>query len=192
MNKFTSHPTPLPETLIIEPTVFGDERGFFMETFAERDFRALGITEHFVQDNHSKSRRGVLRGVHFQREHSQGKLIRVIAGAVLDVAVDLRPESPSFGQWTSVVLSAANKRQFYIPPRMGHGFLTLEENTEFLYKCTDYYAPEFDGGVRWNDPQIAIDWELEKQGLSTQDLILSEKDQQQPLFREIAWVNLWR
>lgn len=184
---FKSRETPLQGLIVVEPKVYGDERGFFMETYSERDYEALGIRERFVQDNHSKSRRGVLRGLHFQTEHAQGKLIRVVRGAVLDVAVDLRPESPTFGRWYAVELSAANKLQFYIPPRFAHGFLTLQDDTEFLYKCTDYYAPQYDAGVRWNDPSLAIDWRLDAYGLTEAGLLLSDKDRAQPFMNELTW-----
>lgn len=186
MSKFKKTETPIEGLIVIDPTVFGDARGFFMETYAKRDYDALfGNEVEFVQDNHSKSRRGVLRGLHFQTQHSQGKLIRVVAGAVYDVAVDLRPESPTYGQWYGVELSAENKRQFYVPPHFAHGFLTLEDNTEFLYKCTEYYYPQFDAGVRWNDPQIGVDWRLEQYGFRPEELLLSDKDRVQPLLAEI-------
>ena len=183
--KFTRRETPLPGLFVIEPTLFGDDRGFFMETFSLRDYEALGITLPFVQENHSKSRRGVLRGLHFQRTHPQGKLIRVVAGSVYDVAVDLRPESPTFGRWHAELLSASNRLQFYIPPRFAHGFLALEEETEFLYKCTDYYHPESDGGIRWDDPSVAVDWQLKQFGFVPEQLQLSGKDREQPLLQTI-------
>lgn len=186
MSKFKKTETTIEGLIVIDPTVFGDARGFFMETYAKRDYDALfGSEVEFVQDNHSKSRRGVLRGLHFQTQHSQGKLIRVVAGAVYDVAVDLRPESPTYGQWYGVELSAENKRQIYVPPHFAHGFLTLADDTEFLYKCTDYYHPEFDAGVRWNDPQIGVDWRLEQYGFRPEELLLSDKDRAQPLLAEI-------
>lgn len=191
MGKFNAIKTSIEGLTIIEPTVFGDQRGFFMESFSERDFLELGITERFVQDNHSKSSRGVLRGMHFQTHMSQGKLIRVVAGAVLDAVIDLRPESATFGKWEAVMLSAENKRQLYVPPRFAHGFLTLEDNTEFLYKCTQYYAPEFDGGVLWSDPEIGIDWKLEEFGLTENQLIMSEKDRKQPVVKSINWNVFW-
>lgn len=191
-DKFQSVESSMAGLVLIEPRVFGDSRGFFMESYSERDFAELGIEERFVQDNHSKSRRGVLRGLHFQTRHSQGKLIRVVAGAVLDVAVDLRPESATFGRWEAVVLSAENKRQFYVPPRFAHGFLTLEDDTEFLYKCTDYYSPEFDSGVLWNDPNIGVDWNLEYYGLTESDLLLSDKDKKQPTIDKINWHQTWK
>ncbi|WP_297829695.1 dTDP-4-dehydrorhamnose 3,5-epimerase [uncultured Rikenella sp.] len=188
MAEFKKVETPIEGLFVIEPTVFGDARGFFMETYAKRDFDAMaGSPVDFVQDNHSKSRRGVLRGLHFQTQHAQGKLIRVVAGAVYDVAVDLRAGSPTYGRWHGVELSAENKRQFYVPAGFAHGFLTLADDTEFLYKCTDYYHPEFDGGVRWNDPQIGVDWRLAEYGFdpSGEGLLLSAKDQVQPLLSEL-------
>lgn len=188
MAEFKKVETPIEGLFVIEPTVFGDARGFFMETYAKRDFDAMaGCPVDFVQDNHSKSRRGVLRGLHFQTQHAQGKLIRVVAGAVYDVAVDLRAGSPTYGRWHGVELSAENKRQFYVPAGFAHGFLTLEDDTEFLYKCTDYYHPEFDGGVRWNDPQIGVDWRLAEYGFdpSGEGLLLSAKDRVQPLLAEL-------
>ncbi len=188
MAEFKKVETPIEGLFVIEPTVFGDARGFFMETYAKRDFDAMaGCPVDFVQDNHSKSRRGVLRGLHFQTQHAQGKLIRVVAGAVYDVAVDLRAGSPTYGRWHGVELSAENKRQFYVPAGFAHGFLTLEDDTEFLYKCTDYYHPEFDGGVRWNDPQIGVDWRLAEYGFdpSGEGLLFSAKDRVQPLLAEL-------
>lgn len=193
MSKFTKIETPIEGLAVIEPTVFGDARGFFMETYAKRDFDAMldgDFGVEFVQDNHSKSRRGVLRGLHFQTRHSQGKLIRVVAGAVYDVAVDLRPGSSTYGRWYGVELSAENKRQFYVPPHFAHGFLTLADDTEFLYKCTEYYHPEYDAGVRWNDPQIGVDWRLEEYGFGASNLpdgglLLSDKDRVQPLLSDL-------
>ena len=155
-------PTRLPEVLIVEPTVFGDERGFFYESFNEREFaEKTGVTTRFVQDNHSRSQRNVLRGLHYQIENPQGKLVRVVVGEVLDVAVDLRRSSPCFGQWTSVRLSARNQRQLWIPAGFAHGFLVLSESAEFLYKTTDYYNPAAERCLLWNDPELAIDWKLD-------------------------------
>ncbi|SDB26736.1 dTDP-4-dehydrorhamnose 3,5-epimerase [Pseudomonas sp. NFACC23-1] len=154
--------TRLPEVLIIEPKVFGDDRGFFYESFNARAFaEATGCTLQFVQDNHSRSTRGVLRGLHYQIEQTQGKLVRVTAGEVLDVAVDIRRSSPTFGQWASVRLSAQNHRQMWVPPGFAHGFVVLSESADFLYKTTDYYAPSAERCIRWDDPQLAIDWEFE-------------------------------
>ncbi|MCQ8212105.1 dTDP-4-dehydrorhamnose 3,5-epimerase [Cetobacterium somerae] len=184
MSKFKRVETGIKDLIVIEPTVFGDNRGFFMESYSKKDFLAIDIDVEFVQDNHSKSKKGVLRGLHFQTKHVQGKLVRVTAGAVLDVAVDLRKDSPTFGKHYLVELSADNKKMFYIPPGFAHGFLTLEDNTEFQYKCTDYYAPEFDSGVLWNDSDIAIDWNFEKYGLSADEILLSDKDKQQQTLQE--------
>ena len=152
-------PTAIPDVLLIEPKVFGDARGFFFESFNERSFReATQVTLPFVQDNHSKSSRGVLRGLHFQTQQAQGKLVRAAAGEVFDVAVDIRRNSPTYGKWVGEVLSADNKRQLWIPPGLAHGFLVLSETAEFLYKTTDYYAPAYEGCIAWNDPTLAIEW----------------------------------
>ena len=164
--------TELPGVLIIEPKVFGDERGFFYESFNARAFeKACGLQLQFVQDNHSRSQKGVLRGLHYQIEHAQGKLVRVTAGEVLDVAVDIRRSSPHFGKWTSVHLSAENNRQLWIPPGFAHGFVVLSAYAEFLYKTTDYYVPSAERCIRWDDPDLNIDWQLN--GTPT----LSAKDQ---------------
>jgi dTDP-4-dehydrorhamnose 3,5-epimerase len=153
--------TAIPEVLLIEPTVFGDERGFFFESFNQRRFEdAVGHAVTFVQDNHSKSARGVLRGLHYQDPRPQGKLVRVTAGAVFDVAVDIRPSSPTFGRWVGEELSAENKRQLWIPPGLAHGFLVLSESAEFLYKTTDYWYPEHERCIRWDDADLAIAWPL--------------------------------
>lgn len=155
-------PTPLPDVLILQPNVFGDERGFFLESFNERSFRdAVGSEVHFVQDNHSRSRYGVLRGLHYQIRQPQGKIVRVVAGRVFDVAVDLRKTSPTFGRWTGAELSADNHRQLWIPPGFAHGFLVLSPSADFLYKTTEYYAPEHERSVAWNDPAIGIAWPQE-------------------------------
>jgi len=159
--------TPLKDALIVEPKVFGDQRGFFMESWNRRTFASLGLDLDFVQDNHSRSARGVLRGLHYQLKQPQGKLVRVVTGAVFDVAVDLRRESPTFGQWTGVELSAENRRMFWVPPGFAHGFLVLSESADFLYKATDYYAPEHERSILWNDPDLAIDWPLESIGMPT-------------------------
>lgn len=190
MAKFERVETGIEGLVVIQPTVFGDDRGFFMESYSRRDFKEIGIPEEFVQDNHSKSKKGVLRGLHFQTEKAQGKLVRVVAGSVYDVAVDLRKGSPTFGKWYGVELTATNKTQFYIPPGFAHGFVTLEDNTEFLYKCTDYYAPEFDSGVLWNDPEIGIEWNLEKYGISEDEILLSAKDRVQQTLKEFAAKNI--
>ncbi|SOZ35773.1 dTDP-4-dehydrorhamnose 3,5-epimerase [Cupriavidus neocaledonicus] len=154
-------PTSLPEVLIIEPKVFGDERGFFFESFNAREFEQVtGLQRQFVQDNHSRSAQGVLRGLHYQIQCPQGKLVRVVSGEVFDVAVDIRRSSPNFGKWVGVSLSAENKRQIWIPEGFAHGFLVMSESAEFLYKTTDYYAPEFERSIRWNDPDIGIEWPI--------------------------------
>jgi dTDP-4-dehydrorhamnose 3,5-epimerase len=152
--------TELDGPLLIEPEVHGDDRGFFLESWNERRFAEAGIEARFVQDNHSRSARGVLRGIHYQLARPQGKLVRVTSGAVFDVALDLRRSSPQFGKWTGVELTAANKRMLWIPPGFGHGFLALEDGTDFLYKCTDFYSPSDERGIAWNDPAIGIDWPL--------------------------------
>jgi dTDP-4-dehydrorhamnose 3,5-epimerase len=153
--------TAIPEVLIIEPKVFGDDRGFFYESFNQQSFEELtGVKANFVQDNHSKSAINVLRGLHYQIQQPQGKLVRVAVGEVFDVAVDLRRQSSTFGQWVGVVLSADNKRQLWVPPGFGHGFVVLKEGTEFLYKTTDYYAPQYERCVRWDDPAIGIEWPI--------------------------------
>ena len=180
MSKFNFIKTSIEGVYIIEPTVFGDNRGYFMESYSKRDFEEAGLTMNFVQDNESKSKKGVLRGLHFQTKHTQGKLVRVVEGEVFDVAVDLREGSPTFGQWTGVTLTAENKKQFYIPEGFAHGFLVLSETATFQYKCTDYYAPEYDGGVLWNDPDIDIEWPLE----GIEEVLLSDKDQKQQTLKE--------
>lgn len=169
--------TDIPDVLILEPRVFGDERGFFFESYNDKVFReTLGLEPRFVQDNHSRSGRGVLRGLHYQVQQAQGKLVRVVSGAVFDVAVDLRRSSPTFGRWVGAELSAQNKRQLWIPPGFAHGFLVLSEAADFLYKTTDYYAPEHERTVAWDDPAIGIEWPLSQlDGTSVQ---LSQKDRQ--------------
>ena len=158
---YTVTPAAVPDVLILEPKVFGDARGFFYESFNARDFaQATGLKVDFVQDNHSKSARGVLRGLHHQIRHPQGKLVRVVQGEVFDVAVDLRKSSPTFGQWVGERLSADNKKQLWIPPGFAHGFVVLSESAEFLYKTTDYYAPQHERCIAWNDPTLAVEWPL--------------------------------
>ncbi len=154
-------PTPIPDLLIVEPTVFGDDRGFFYESFNARRFAELtGVDKPFVQDNHSKSAQYVLRGLHYQIQQAQGKLVRVVAGEVFDVALDIRRHSATFGQWFGLTLSAQNKRQLWIPEGFAHGFVVTSESAEFLYKTTDYWAPEFERSIIWNDPALNIDWPL--------------------------------
>jgi dTDP-4-dehydrorhamnose 3,5-epimerase len=170
---YTVTPTRLPDVLVLEPKVFGDERGFFFESFNQRDFAAsTGINTPFVQDNHSKSVQGVLRGLHYQIQHAQGKLVRVVQGSVFDVTVDMRRSSPTFGQWAGVELSADNKRQLWVPPGFAHGFLVLSASAEFLYKTTDYWHPEHERSLLWCDPALGIDWPL-PQGTTPQ---LAAKD----------------
>lgn len=162
--------TAIPGALIVEPDVFGDDRGFFLESFNERKMRELGIDAHFVQDNHSRSRQNVLRGLHYQIGQPQGKLVRVVRGRVFDVGVDLRRNSPAFGKWVGVELSEENKRLFWLPPGLAHGFLVLSDTADFLYKASGYYAPESERTVLWNDPELKIDWPL------VGEPILSKKD----------------
>lgn len=175
--------TDIEGVVIVEPKVFGDERGYFMESFSERDFEAhTGLKVRFVQDNESCSKRGVLRGLHFQKEpYAQAKLVRVVRGRVLDVAVDIRPESPTFGKYVMTELSGDNHRQMFIPKGFAHGYVVLEDDTVFQYKCDEYYHPEAEGGIAWNDPQIGIEWCVEEC-----DVILSEKDKNRPLLSELC------
>lgn len=173
-------PTAIPDVILIEPKVFGDTRGFFMETYQQQEFWAAGIDYDFVQDNHSRSIQGTLRGLHYQIKHTQGKLFRVIIGEVFDVAVDLRRSSPTFGQWVGYTLSAENKRQLWVPPGFAHGFYSISEWVEVVYKTTDYYAPEHERSIIWNDPDIGIQWPAQ----TSQKLILSPKDAQGLTFKE--------
>ncbi len=172
--------TVIPDVVIIEPQVFGDERGFFMETFHVEKFASAGIKVSCVQDNHSLSAKGVLRGLHYQIKQPQGKLIRVVAGEVFDVAVDIRRSSSTFGKWVGEYLSAENKKLMWIPPGFAHGFLVLSDQAEFVYKCTDFYAPEYERSISWNDPEIGIEWPL-KDG---QKPLLSEKDEKGLLLKD--------
>lgn len=172
--------TQIEGLVIVQPSVFGDERGYFMETYNKEEFEKQGLDMTFIQDNESKSKKGVLRGLHFQRKCSQGKLVRCTQGAVWDVGVDLRKGSPTYGEWAGVELSAENKTMFYIPEGFAHGFVVLSDEATFNYKCTNLYAPEYDGGIRWNDPDIGVEWPVE--GL---ELLLSEKDQKQPFLKDI-------
>ena len=188
MGKFTFVETGLPGVLVIEPTVFGDARGYFMETFQKEEFAAAGITDEFVQDNQSKSSRGVLRGLHFQKQHTQGKLVRVTKGEVFDVAVDCRPNSATFGKWVGVTLSAENKKQFYVPKGFAHGFLVLSDEAEFCYKCTDYYDPTAEGGIPYNDPTVNVEWPD-----CGCEYLLSEKDKKHEPFaaQNFEYFNKW-
>ena len=170
--------TRLPGVLILEPKVFGDERGFFMETWQRERYREIGITADFAQDNLSFSGVGVLRGLHFQNPHAQGKLVQVLQGEVYDVAVDIRRGSPTFGQWAGVRLSSDNRRQLYVPPDFAHGFCVLSETALFSYKCTDYYHPETEGSILWNDPAIGIDWPIDSPSLS-------DKDREAPMLADV-------
>ncbi len=171
--------TAIPDVIVLEPKVFGDERGFFFESYNEKKFaEAIGYAPQFVQDNHSRSARGVLRGLHYQIQQPQGKLVRVTSGEVFDVVVDIRKNSPTFGQWVGVYLSGDNKKQLWIPPGFAHGFVVLSEFAEFLYKTTDFYAPEHERCIIWNDPQIGIEWPL------TDAPLLSGKDQQGKLLAD--------
>lgn len=172
-------PTAIPDVLVLEPKVFGDDRGFFFESFNANAFeQATGLKRDFVQDNHSKSAKNVLRGLHYQIQKPQGKLVRVVQGEVFDVAVDLRKSSKTFGQWVGIHLSAENKKQFWVPEGFAHGFVVLSETAEFLYKTTDYYAPEFERALAWNDPAIGIHWPIEDAPT------LSAKDQQAKLLAQ--------
>ncbi|HLV89105.1 MAG TPA: dTDP-4-dehydrorhamnose 3,5-epimerase [Candidatus Sulfotelmatobacter sp.] len=179
MTTFTKTATSLSGVFIVEPRVFGDDRGFFLESYNERAMLELGIEAHFVQDNHSSSRRHVLRGLHYQIKQAQGKLVRAIAGEILDVAVDLRRSSSSFGSWEAVRLSEQNKKMLWIPPGLAHGFLVLSEEAQVLYKATDYYAPEFERTLAWNDPELNIGW-----GLNAEPIV-SAKDQHGSLLRDV-------
>jgi len=173
--------TAIPDIKVIEPSVYGDERGFFMETWSQASFDDLVAKREtrFVQDNHSKSKKGILRGLHFQSENTQGKLVRVVAGEVFDVAVDVRRDSPTFGQWVGIYLSAENKKQLWIPEGFAHGFYVTKDNTEFVYKCTDYYNPRAEHSILWNDPEINIAWPL------LDEPVLSNKDLQGKLLSEL-------
>ena len=172
--------TRLPDCFVLDPMVHGDERGFFVESWNERTFAELGLNLRFVQDNHSRSGMGVLRGLHYQVENPQGKLVRVTHGSVFDVAVDLRASSDTFGEWFGTELSESNKRMMWVPPGFAHGFLVLTDIADFQYKCTEYYSPRNDRGIRWDDPDIGIQWPLED-GLNP---VLSEKDRSAPLLSD--------
>lgn len=169
---------------ILEPKIFGDNRGFFMEVYNKEEFKSIGLDVEFVQDNHSKSKKGVLRGMHLQTKHSQGKLIRVVKGAIYDVVVDLRVGSLTYGKWFGVELSEENRKMCFVPSGFAHGFLTLEEDTEIIYKCTDIYAPKYEVGIKWNDVDLAIDWHFTKYGFDETDIILSDKDSKNISFKE--------
>ena len=185
---FTFEKTKLPGVIIIQPQVFGDSRGYFMETYKKELFAEAGIDKEFVQDNESSSAKGVLRGLHFQKNHTQGKLVRVTHGEVFDVAVDVRPGSETYGQWVGVTLSSEKKNMFYIPEGFAHGFLVLSDTAEFVYKCTDIYDPASEGGVPWNDPTIAVDWPKLDAPYKT-----SEKDEKHDTFvtQDFSWAKKW-
>lgn len=172
MAKIKVTPCDIEGLYVIEPQVFGDERGYFVETYNKQEFSEFGLNMEFVQDNQSMSRKGVLRGLHFQIKHPQGKLVRVLSGEVFDVAVDLRKGSETYGKWFGVVLSDENKKQFYVPEGFAHGFLVLSETAVFAYKCTDFYHPEDEGGIRWDDPAIGVEWPIAED----MEILLSEKD----------------
>lgn len=176
-------PTAIPDVVLIRPKVFGDARGFFLESWEERKFADAGITAKFVQDNHSRSARHTLRGLHYQIQQPQGKLVRVVTGSVYDVAVDIRRSSPTFGRWVGVTLSAENRHMLWVPAGFAHGFVVLSESADFLYRCTDFYAPPYERAIRWNDPDLGIVWPL-PQGI---DPILSPKDAAAPRFRDAEY-----
>ncbi|AZT91537.1 dTDP-4-dehydrorhamnose 3,5-epimerase [Caldicellulosiruptor changbaiensis] len=186
MAKFKKIETPIKDLFIIEPTIFEDNRGFFMESWNEKEFNEIGLKIKFVQDNHSRSKKGVLRGLHFQEPYPQGKLVRVIRGAIFDVAVDIREDSPTFKKWFGIVLDEHNRRMLYIPEGFLHGFLTLSEWADVLYKTTEYYYKEYDRGIIWNDPDLKIEWPFEEYGIDK--VILSEKDSQLPTFKQ--WLKM--
>lgn len=181
MGKFQVETCEIEGLKILSPSVYGDERGYFMETYNANDFREIGIDLDFVQDNQSSSKKGVLRGLHYQISHPQDKVVRVVSGSVFDVAVDLREDSKTYGKWQGVILSAENKKQFFIPKGFAHGFLVLTETAEFAYKCSEFYHPNDEGGIIWNDPDIGIEWPE----LSDVELIISEKDQQWPIISQL-------
>jgi len=181
MGNFDFNKTKIDGVYIIKPKVFGDNRGYFIEAYNKEQFSEAGINMTFVQDNESKSSKGVLRGLHFQRKHSQGKLVRVTRGEVFDVAIDLRSGSETYGQWEGVILSEENKKQFYIPKGFAHGFLVLSDEAVFNYKCTDFYYPEYDGGIMWDDPDINIEWPLDR----LENILLSEKDKLHPNLKDL-------
>lgn len=180
MGKFNFIETPIKDMYVVDPSVFGDDRGYFMETYSYEEFKEAGLDMVFVQDNQSKSKKGVLRGLHFQTKNPQGKLVRVIKGKVFDVGVDLRANSPTFGKWYGEILSDENKKQLYVPEGFAHGFVVLSEDAEFVYKCTRGYDPTGEGGLRWNDPDIAIEWPIDEDI----EILLSDKDKIQPFFKE--------
>nr|WP_256478641.1 dTDP-4-dehydrorhamnose 3,5-epimerase [Sebaldella sp. S0638] len=182
--KFSVQKTPISDLLVIRPNVYEDERGFFLETYNKDEFEKLGLNLDFVQDNHSKSKKGVLRGLHFQTKFSQGKLVRVTKGSVWDVAVDLRKDSKTYKNWFGIEISEKNKLMFYIPENFAHGFLTLEDNTEFQYKCTNFYHAEYDSGIIWNDKNINVKWPFDVYDIDINEVIISEKDKKMQNFED--------
>lgn len=190
MGKFKKMETLIQGVYIIEPTVFGDNRGYFMETYSKNEFEEIGIYNDFIQDNQSKSKRGVLRGLHFQKENSQAKLVRCIKGEVFDVAVDLRPNSKTYGKWEGVILSEENKKMFLIPKGFAHGFLVLSEEAEFTYKCDDIYNPKAEGGLAWDDKDVNIEWPFGN--LGQDEIITSEKDKNWPSLQELKNTDLYK
>ncbi|MCL2884112.1 MAG: dTDP-4-dehydrorhamnose 3,5-epimerase [Oscillospiraceae bacterium] len=194
MGQFTFTDAPLAGMFSVEPAVHGDARGYFMETYSAQDFAAAGHALTFVQDNQSSSSRGVLRGLHFQKKNPQGKLVRVISGEVFDVGVDIRPGSVTFGRWFGMILSADNKKQLFVPEGFAHGFLVLSDTAEFQYKCTRFYDPTDEGGLRWNDPDIGVQWPHMRGAADTaageMEIVLSEKDKVQPTWEEFVKGNM--
>lgn len=180
MGKFKFSETEIKDMFVVEPTVFEDNRGYFMETYHEKEFKEAGHDLTFVQDNQSKSIKGVLRGLHLQVNYPQGKLVRVIKGKVFDVGVDLRGDSPTYGKWHGEILSDENKKQLYIPPKFAHGFLVLSDEAEFVYKCTEFYHGEDESGIKWDDPDIGVEWPLDE----IEEIILSDKDNELKSFKE--------
>jgi len=190
MGKFEKIETSIEGVYIIEPTVFGDARGYFMETYSVAEFEEIGINNNFVQDNQSKSSKGVLRGLHFQKENCQAKLVRCIKGEVFDVCVDLRPGSKTYGKWEGVILSEENKKLFMIPKGFAHGFLVLSDEAEFSYKCDDIYNGKSEGGLLWNDPEVGIEWPMKDMKL--EDILTSEKDGKWPTIKELKETDLFK
>ena len=190
MGKFKRIDTSIDGVYIIEPSVFGDDRGYFMESYSEAEFAEIGINNKFVQDNESKSKKGVLRGLHFQKENTQAKLVRCIEGSVFDVAVDLRPNSKTYGKWEGVILTEENKKMFMIPKGFAHGFLVLSDVARFAYKCDDIYNHSAEGGLAWNDPDVDIKWPMEE--ISENELLTSEKDSNWPSLKELKETDLFK
>lgn len=190
MSKLKKIETSIEGVYIIEPTVFGDERGYFMETYNKADFEELGLNYEFVQENQSMSKKGVLRGLHFQKQHTQAKLVRCIKGEVFDVAVDLRPGSKTYGKWEGIILTEENKKMFMVPRGFAHGFLVLSQEAQFTYKIDNIYDPSSEGGLAWNDPDVAIDWPMGD--LKIGDLLTSEKDRKWPTLKQLKQTDLFK